>query len=79
MVYCLASIVEHRGSAQAGHYLTYRRCGDCQVGSKSTDTKWVCVSDNHVQSVDWEVVAKAQAYLLFYEKIKFSGKFSVSN
>jgi len=69
MVYCLASVVEHRGSAQAGHYLTYRRCGDYLVESEGTKSMWACVSDNRVQFVDWEVVAKVQAYLLFYEKI----------
>ena len=61
--YTLRSVVEHQGSNNCGHYLTYRKFGDFK------SEKWVCTSDEFIKVVDWEIVAKAEAYLLLYERI----------
>jgi ubiquitin C-terminal hydrolase len=59
MPYTLMSIIEHRGNAHAGHYVTYRRI-------RSGDG-WVIVSDDSVSAISWEEVRRAQAYMLIYE------------
>ena len=61
--YSLRSVVEHLGSAEGGHYLTYRRVRMAESNA------WVCVSDDKVKFVDWSIVSRAEAYLLFYEKM----------
>ena len=62
--YRLMSAVEHRGNANSGHYQTYRR-----VGNNSETERWAMISDESVKYVEWNVVKKCQAYMLFYEAI----------
>ena len=62
--YLLHAVVEHKGGPNSGHYLTYRRCG--------TQNKWACTSDANVYSVTVSEVLKAEAYMLFYSRIKSS-------
>lgn len=59
VMYQLTAVVEHRGSASSGHYITYRRCG-------GRGREWVCVSDTNVYSVTVAEVLSANAYMLFY-------------
>ena len=35
----------------------------------STEEKWYYISDSHVAAVDEDKVRKAQAYVLFYERV----------
>lgn len=58
LTYNLMAIIEHRGNAHTGHYLTYRR---------RTSDSWIVVSDDHVSAVSWDVVRRSQAYMLMYE------------
>ena len=60
MPYHLKSVIEHRGNAFGGHYVSYRRD---HTGS------WFCISDNIVSPVRWQDVQSCQAYMLFYEAI----------
>ena len=79
--YRLMSVIEHRGNAFSGHYLTYRRVVDRKTleshGYAVTESEdkarrpnnWVVVSDRQVAFLDWEKVRKCQAYMLMYEVI----------
>ena len=70
--YKLMSVIEHRGHAYAGHYLTYRRVVDniCEDYDRKADGKdWVIVSDEKVSYISWDDVRKSQAYMLLYEAI----------
>ncbi len=58
--YKLQSVIEHRGNAFGGHYVSYRRD---HTGS------WFCISDNVVTPVSWRDVQTCQAYMLFYEAL----------
>ncbi len=58
ILYRLQSVLEHRGDAFAGHYISYRRD---QFGG------WVRASDETVTRVSWEQVRQCQAYMLFYQ------------
>jgi len=58
MPYRLQSVIEHRGNAFGGHYVSYRRD---HTGS------WFCISDSLVTPVSWREVQTCQAYMLFYE------------
>ena len=58
--YRLKAIVEHFGTMQFGHYKTYAR---------DADNVWRCFNDEKVDVVSESDVKKAQAYILFYEKV----------
>ena len=60
ILYKLQSVIEHRGNANGGHYQCYRRNG--QGG-------WTFVSDDNVQSIEWQHVQNCEAYMLFYQAI----------
>uniref|UniRef100_A0A7S0UJH5 ubiquitinyl hydrolase 1 n=1 Tax=Pseudo-nitzschia delicatissima TaxID=44447 RepID=A0A7S0UJH5_9STRA len=60
MPYQLQSVIEHRGNAFGGHYVSYRRD---HTGS------WFCISDSLVTPVSWREVQTCQAYMLFYEAL----------
>jgi ubiquitin C-terminal hydrolase len=60
MLYRLQSIIEHRGNAYGGHYISYR---------KDQSGQWFRVSDNIVTPIPWRDVRVCQAYMLFYEAI----------
>lgn len=60
MAYQLQSVIEHRGNAFGGHYVSYRRD---HTGS------WFCISDSTVAPVSWQDVRTCQAYMLFYEAL----------
>jgi ubiquitin C-terminal hydrolase len=58
MLYRLQSIIEHRGNAHGGHYVSYRR---------NASGDWFRISDNNVTPISWRQVRTCQAYMLFYE------------
>ena len=58
--YRLRGVVEHIGSCHGGHYVAY-------VHHASRDTWYLC-SDTEISCSSREQVARAQAYLLFYER-----------
>ena len=62
-LYKLMSVIEHRGNAYGGHYLTYRR-----VRAAKRD-RWVRISDQSFMPIRWDDVRKCEAYMLFYEAI----------
>jgi uncharacterized UBP type Zn finger protein len=55
------SVIEHRGSAFAGHYQTYQRV------RTSDAERWVLISDQTITPIPWRDVQNSQAYILFYE------------
>jgi ubiquitin C-terminal hydrolase len=60
--YRLMSVIEHAGGAFYGHYVSYRRDPASPSGNQ-----WLYISDDTVRKVDWNVVRRCQAYMLFYE------------
>jgi ubiquitin carboxyl-terminal hydrolase 1 len=58
MPYRLLAIIEHRGNAHSGHYVSYRR---------DHSGKWFRISDSNVTPISWRQVRTCQAYMLFYE------------
>ncbi|MFH4983179.1 hypothetical protein AB6A40_009888 [Gnathostoma spinigerum] len=62
--YQLRSVSVHIGQPTSGHFLTYRR-----GPSLRNENIWYRASDNEVTRVSYAEVAKAEAYMLFYEKI----------
>ncbi|TRY76361.1 hypothetical protein TCAL_00015 [Tigriopus californicus] len=65
-LYLLRSVVVHLGQVSSGHYVTYRR-GPLNTPSGS---KWFCISDASVEPVPLSTVLKANAFMLFYEKLQ---------
>lgn len=59
ILYRLQAVIEHRGGAFYGHYVSYRR--------DPATKQWLFISDDTVKRVDWQVVQNCQAYMLFYE------------
>lgn len=66
--YVLAAVVEHRGSAVGGHYVTYRRLPQRRDGRGQdfAEQEWVLCSDEYVRPVSTAEVLRAQCYMLFY-------------
>jgi ubiquitin C-terminal hydrolase len=62
-LYRLMSVIEHCGSAFAGHYQTYRRV------RTSDAERWVLISDQSITPIHWRDVRSSQAYMLFYESL----------
>ncbi|XP_059484345.1 ubiquitin carboxyl-terminal hydrolase 30 homolog [Neocloeon triangulifer] len=63
--YLLQAVVVHIGEVSSGHFVTFRRVpqpSKCQE-------EWVCTSDDQCQNSCLAEVLKAEAYMLFYEKI----------
>ncbi len=68
--YKLMSVIEHRGSAFAGHYVTYRRVAPTSLLSDvSTSNNWAFVSDETISFITWKDVQKCSAYMMIYEAI----------
>lgn len=58
--YILKAVVEHRGNADAGHFVCYRR------GNRPG--QWLYASDTTVEYTSLTDVLCASPYLLFYER-----------
>lgn len=70
--YRIMSVIEHRGNAYSGHYVTYRRITDYRNSLRHTTTQlktWALISDEKVSFLSWHEVSRCQAYMLFYEAI----------
>jgi hypothetical protein len=63
--YRLLGIVVHSGSLFGGHYVAY-----VNIAGFGQPASWIYASDTHVRISSWEEVSKAQAYLLFYERLR---------
>eukprot|EP00092_Neocalanus_flemingeri_P095231 GFUD01121147.1.p1 GENE.GFUD01121147.1~~GFUD01121147.1.p1 ORF type:complete len:481 (-),score=155.09 GFUD01121147.1:149-1591(-) len=63
-LYSLRAVVVHNGGIQSGHYITYRKG---PMGSR-TSSRWFYTSDSLVKTVPFSEVARAPAYMLFYER-----------
>ena len=61
--YQLEAVIVHHGTAQSGHYTTYRRTLRNDISSSS---EWAHISDDQVVRVEEAQVLDAPAYLLFY-------------
>uniref|UniRef100_A0A146KSA9 ubiquitinyl hydrolase 1 n=2 Tax=Lygus hesperus TaxID=30085 RepID=A0A146KSA9_LYGHE len=74
-VYRLKAVVEHRGTIDSGHFVTYRRGPlQSQIRHRSSDlldqseSRWFFTSDEIVKKSTLCEALQANAYLLFYEK-----------
>lgn len=73
--YILQSVIVHHGSADGGHYTTYRRLStlDRSVATQGLLSDrinaWVHVSDDEVVPVTVDEVLNSEAYLLFYQSL----------
>lgn len=73
--YILQSVIVHHGSADGGHYTTYRRLStlDRSVAAQGLLSdrinSWVHVSDDEVMPVTVDEVLNSEAYLLFYQSL----------
>ena len=54
--YELFGVVSHIGNLRGGHYVAYVKCQGC----------WYLADDPWILKVEEEVVARCQAYMLFY-------------
>ena len=73
MQYKLMSVIEHRGNAFSGHYVTYRRVveqtsSNCLPG-RPASADWAFVSDETISFINWNDVRQCNAYMLIYEAI----------
>lgn len=57
--YRLTAIIEHQGGLDAGHYVCYVRLGE----------QWYYASDSHTRASSLQEATRAQAYLVFYERL----------
>ena len=57
--YTLKSVIVHHGTANAGHYVTYRKINDAQ---------WLYASDDVVRLATRDELERQQIYLLYYER-----------
>jgi len=71
IIYRLISVIEHRGNAFSGHYVTYRRIVDqtLQQPLSGAPITWVYISDETTYQISWEDVRQCNAYMLIYEAI----------
>ena len=67
--YRLYAVVEHIGDVFSGHFVTYRRSPYVRAGDKFSN-RWLYTSDMAVREVSLAEVLKAEAYMLFYERIQ---------
>ena len=67
--YKLTAVVEHIGDMFSGHFVTYRRSPYVRAGERFSN-KWLYTSDMAVREVSADEVLKAEAYMLFYERIQ---------
>ena len=67
--YRLMAVVEHIGDVFSGHFVTYRRSPYIKSGEKFS-SRWLYTSDIAVREVALEEVLRAEAYMLFYERIQ---------
>jgi hypothetical protein len=76
--YLLQAVIVHHGSADGGHYTTYRRLSRVDRegldmgghGLLSDDINaWVHISDDEVRPAGLDEVLACEAYMLFYQSV----------
>ena len=67
--YRLSAVIEHIGDMFSGHFVTYRRSPYVKAG-ETFSNRWLYTSDECVREVFLEEVLRAEAYMLFYERIQ---------
>lgn len=69
-VYKLRAVIEHRGTVDSGHFVTYRRAplAPNEHQSHFSESRWYFTSDDIVKKTNLNEVISSSAYLLFYEK-----------
>lgn len=67
--YKLTAVIEHIGDMFSGHFVTYRRSPYVRAGEKFS-SRWLYTSDIAVREVTVDEVLRAEAYMLFYERIQ---------
>jgi ubiquitin carboxyl-terminal hydrolase 22/27/51 len=55
-MYSLYAVIEHRGSLESGHYVSYVK----------HNHKWFLCDDEYIYQTSLEDVLQCQAYLLYY-------------
>ena len=65
--YELYAVVEHHGKLDSGHYTAFIK--DTLIKTDGTPNKWWQISDDVPRPVSEADVLRAQAYLLFYERL----------
>ncbi|EEB05717.1 ubiquitin carboxy terminal hydrolase Ubp7 [Schizosaccharomyces japonicus yFS275] len=81
IMYRLTGIIVHAGTLDSGHYTCYVLSHKC-VTRQTVDEpelkkdepgmeerQWLYISDSTVKLVTWEEVSRAEAYMLFYERL----------
>jgi ubiquitin C-terminal hydrolase len=73
--YELFGVVEHSGTYRDGHYTAFVRVSGSRAASASQngerkDGVWNLFSDSKVSAVSEQQVLDAQAFLLFYARVK---------
>lgn len=67
--YRLTAVIEHIGDMFSGHFITYRRSPYVKAG-ETFSSRWLYTSDECVREVFLDEVLRAEAYMLFYERIQ---------
>ena len=66
-MYKLVAAVVHHGDEVSGHFVTYRRAPSSN--GQRFPNRWLYASDTLVKKATLADVMRANAYMLFYEKI----------
>jgi uncharacterized UBP type Zn finger protein len=67
-LYSLSAVVSHAGvSPQSGHYMAFVRARSAELDSEARGP-WLMCNDAEISPVDDDVVRRAEAYILVYER-----------
>ena len=67
--YTLVAVIAHYGTAQSGHFVTYRRRLPVGTGGADDEAAWVFASDATVRLAEQSEVMRVNPYMLFYERV----------
>jgi ubiquitin C-terminal hydrolase len=70
--YSLYAVVEHSGGIGSGHYICYVKQLILKKDGSFERNKWFRISDSNTKEVSEKEVLNAEAYILFYEKVKLN-------
>ncbi|KAJ8005668.1 hypothetical protein DPEC_G00120320 [Dallia pectoralis] len=66
----LMAVLVHHGDTLSGHFVTYRRCPPSSRSAAPVSSQWLWVSDDAVRTASLQEALSANAYLLFYERVR---------
>lgn len=66
----LTAVLVHHGDMHSGHFITYRRSPAPPRGLSPFSSQWLWVSDDSVRKANLHEVLSANAYMLFYERVR---------